>query len=298
MIDIGNVPLFNNNLIVFEIVLFVLCLTFIFFSRFILNKLGDFINSKNYTIFNPNQYLPEGELQTLKQLSYLLVAGAFITDLIYQLATSNADFVFLQVFDVFLSIAGCIIILSKFNKRRFILVLFLNPVVSIILIVLHVVALPMTILASIWYILHLIALLIVTDNYVKKFFEYTQNNNLGLTILLLFFIIIISIFITCFVENVNLLDSMVMVSNAFTSNGYSILGSSTIGKIDAIFLVWGGYILSGVGTATLASAIVIKVFRKRIKDIESHLKEESKKNEELNEKIDELKELIVNQNKK
>ncbi len=81
-------------------------------------------------------------------------------------------------------------------------------------------------------------------------------------------------------EGVDPLDSMVMVSNAFTSNGYAVLGSSGMGKLNSLILVWGGYIISGVGTATLTAAILIK-----------HNK---KCEEELNKRLDELELLIKN----
>ncbi len=75
-----------------------------------------------------------------------------------------------------------------------------------------------------------------------------------------------------------------MVSNAFTSNGYAVLGKSIPGKIDAIALVWGGYLLSGVGTATLTSAILINHYSNKLK--------------EVNDKLDKLEELIKENNKK
>ena len=73
--------------------------------------------------------------------------------------------------------------------------------------------------------------------YYDKFKEYTESHSLGITIILLFTIIFISFFITQFTEGVNPLDSLVMVSNAFTSNGYAILGNSTVGKINSIILI-------------------------------------------------------------
>ena len=54
-----------------------------------------------------------------------------------------------------------------------------------------------------------------------------------------------------------------MVSNAFTSNGYAVLGKTPGGILTSIFLVWSGYILSGVGTATLAGAIVHRNSKKK-----------------------------------
>ena len=59
-----------------------------------------------------------------------------------------------------------------------------------------------------------------------------------------------------------------MVSNAFTSNGYAVLGDSVIGKLNSLFLVWGGYILSGVGTATLTTALLSRHFNKRFEELE------------------------------
>lgn len=73
-----------------------------------------------------------------------------------------------------------------------------------------------------------------------------------------------------------------MVSNTFTSNGYVVLGKTVTGKLNSVVLVWGGYLLSGVATATLAAGILIRYFSKRL--------------EEYDKKIDELKELIEKNN--
>ena len=83
-----------------------------------------------------------------------------------------------------------------------------------------------------------------------------------------------------------MLDALVMVSNAFTSNGYAVLGTSTLGKINSVILVWGGYILSGVGTATLATALISKHFHRKFED--------------MNEKMDQLQKSIdaLNDDKK
>ena len=96
--------------------------------------------------------------------------------------------------------------------------------------------------------------------YYDKFSDYTESHGLSLTIILLFVIVFISFLVTQLVEGVNPLDSMVMVSNAFTSNGYAILGHSIPGKINSIFLVWGGYIISGTATASLTAAILLRHF--------------------------------------
>ena len=69
-----------------------------------------------------------------------------------------------------------------------------------------------------------------------------------------------------------------MVSNAFTSNGYAVLGDTPIGKLNSLFLVWGGYILSGVGTATLTAALLSRHFNKRFEELEELIKNNNDEN--------------------
>ena len=69
---------------------------------------------------------------------------------------------------------------------------------------------------------------------------------------------------------------MEMVSNAFTSNGYAILGETTVGKLNAIVLVWAGFILSGVGTATLTAAIIKRHLNSRFDELEDKIKKNKK----------------------
>ena len=103
--------------------------------------------------------------------------------------------------------------------------------------------------------------------------DYTSSHGLGVTIILLFVIVFASFLLTQVAENVSPLNSLVMVSNAFTSNGYTVLGKSVPGKINSLFLVWGGYILSGVATATLTAAILIKHFNRRLEKLEKLIEE-------------------------
>ena len=121
--------------------------------------------------------------------------------------------------------------------------------------------------------------------YFDKFREYTKSNGLGIAILLLFTIVFVSFLFTQFAESVNPLDSLVMVSNAFTSNGYAVLGKTIPGKIDGVILVWSGYLLSGVGTATLASAIIIRHYSNKIEEYDEKINK-------MDAKLDELKDLI------
>ena len=117
-------------------------------------------------------------------------------------------------------------------------------------------------------VIHLITLAYFIKVYFDKFVEYTETNSLGITIILLFSIVFISFLFTIIVEDVSPLDSLNMVSNAFTSNGYTVLGTTGIGKVDAIFLVWSGFLLSCVGTATLTVSLVVKHLDRKFDDLE------------------------------
>ena len=97
--------------------------------------------------------------------------------------------------------------------------------------------------------------------------EHTNSNGLGITIILLFAIIFASFFITQYSENVNALDSLVIASNQFTGNGYSVFGETVLGKMNSLLLVWGGYVMSGVSAATLTAAILNRRFKKEFAEL-------------------------------
>ena len=125
-------------------------------------------------------------------------------------------------------------------------------------------------------ILHVIAYLYFIKQYYGKFVKYTEDNSLGITIMLLFLMVFISFFVTIIVEDVTPINSLVMVSNAFTSNGYAVLGNTGLGKLNALFLVWAGFILSTVGTATLTVAIVMRHVNEKFDHLEDLVKRNKK----------------------
>ena len=59
---------------------------------------------------------------------------------------------------------------------------------------------------------------------------------------------------------------------------YAVLGDTPIGKLNSLFLVWGGYILSGVGTATLTAALLSRHFNKRFEELEELIKNNNDEN--------------------
>lgn len=253
--------------------------------KILLNYLKKYRHNK---LFNSYEYLPEEEIHTLRQVFYLIVITMSFTIIIYTLISLSLHrfsnyFVFV---DIFISIIACLII-KKDTRLEKMVFLSLIPFASTIFATidymrlsfeLNSIADPLYSITFFFIVLHLIGFAYLMKVYISKFNNYTESNGLGISILLLFAIVFFSFLITPLTENVELLDALVMVSNAFTSNGYAVLGSTTLGKLNSVFLVWGGYILSGVGTATLATALTSRHFNKKF--------------EKMNEKFDQMQESI------
>lgn len=253
--------------LIIEIALFIVLM---FVGRFIL----DHLKTHDIPILNPKEYFPEEELHSLRQIYFLIMMGLFFINIIYILI--NKDMIHMALFDIIISLYIAIT-LDKSSLKNKILLILLIPYGSLTFIVFG------NTLSGIIEFIHIPIFMYFMKVYYDKFREYTKSNGLGIAVILLFSIVFISFFVTQIVENVNPLDSIVMVSNAFTSNGYAVLGKTVPGKLNSLVLVWGGYLLSGVATATLAAGILIRYFSKRL--------------EEYDEKIDELKELIEKNNK-
>lgn len=239
----------------------------------ILTAIGVFISGRiknsSHRLLNFEEYLPKEEIQTLKQVFYLIMMACCFVNVIYSLLIDVSDMVFLVGFDIVLSLYIAVT-LDKSSLKNKILWLLLVPYASLGYLFFFV-EIPAVIMVI--DIIHIIIFIYFIKMYFDKFMEYTQSNGLGVTIILLFTIVFASFLFTQVVEDKNLIDSLVMVSNAFTSNGYAVLGNSTGGKINSLFLVWGGYVISGAGTATLTAAILMKHFNRRFRELEKLIDE-------------------------
>ena len=236
---------------------------------FVLMGIGTFIykrirNSSNQFL-NPLEYFPQEELHSLKQVFILIIMALCFINVLYSMVFYDGDLIYFAIFDILLSVFIASTIKRESNWDK-LLVVLLVPYGSLCYVFFRFQ--PIALLDFI----HIPVFLYMVKYYYDKFREYTQTNSLGVTIVLLFAIIFISFLVTVTLESGNPLDSLVMVSNAFTSNGYAVLGSTIPGKINSIFLVWSGYIISGVGTATLTVAILTKYFNKRLDELEELIK--------------------------
>ena len=235
-------------------------------ASFLLKKI---MKSRN-KIFNPREYFPEEEIHSLRQVFYLIMMAACFINILYSLVFVSTDVIYLVIFDIFLSLFVAIR-LDRSTLKNKILILLLVPYGSLTYLLFG------NTLVGLLDFLHVPIFIYIIKLYYDKFREYTESNGLGIAIILLFLIVFFSFLATQVAEGANALDSLVMVSNAFTSNGYAVLGNSIAGKLDAIVLVWAGYILSGVGTATLTAAILTKHFNSKFEELEELIK---KNNEE------------------
>lgn len=267
VIDVYIVILKVNELdylLISVIELFIVLIVF-----FVLMGIGTFIykrirNSSNQFL-NPLEYFPQEELHSLKQVFILIIMALCFINVLYSMVFYDGDLIYFAIFDILLSVFIASTIKRESNWDK-LLVILLVPYGSLCYVFFRFQ--PIALLDFI----HIPVFLYMVKYYYDKFREYTQTNSLGVTIVLLFAIVFISFLVTVTVESGNPLDSLVMVSNAFTSNGYAVLGSTIPGKINSIFLVWSGYIISGVGTATLTVAILTKYFNKRLDELEELIK--------------------------
>ena len=263
--------------LIFEILVFVIELLILIgifavmikFVKFIYDKITSNPRIMSHEFLNPKNYLPDEEISTLNQVFYLVMIVCFIVNILYSFVVWGSNMGNMVLFDIVISLIVAREIDWKGCKNK-LLLLLLVPIGSLNFITF------MNLGIGLLEILHQLVFIYFIKVYFEKFMKYTQTNSLGITIMLLFSIVFISFLITMPVENVSPLNSLVMVSNAFTSNGYAILGQSSFGKLNAIVLVWAGFILSGVGTATLTVAIIKRHLNSRFDDLEERIKKNKK----------------------
>ena len=231
----------DDRIIILLFIVGMVLLSIVIFSvlvqicKFVLIKLKSSESLKNSRLFNPLEYFPEEEISTIRQVFYLIIIVLIVVDILYSVVGWHENLIIFSVFDILLSLLFAINVKWGSLKNK-VLLFGLIPLGS----------LGVLYLGEYYVIIdaiHLMTLAYFIKVYFNKFVEYT---------------VFISFLFTIVVEDVSPLDSLNMVSNAFTSNGYTVLGKTGLGKADAIFLVWSGFLLSCVGTATLTVSLIVK----------------------------------------
>lgn len=227
--------------------------------------------------FDAYEYFPHEEILSLKQVHYLIlilfIYICIINFFYVRFFAISSDLALINsLIDIILSTYLVVEFYDNTTKGR-ILSIFILPLVSISSLVFG-----QSILVY-WNFLRIPALLYFVVKLYHDFLTFTEKNNLEKLILILISIIFTCLVLTMFFEKQDPINSLSMVSNAITSNGYASLGDSLGGILTSTFLAWSGYVISGVGTATLVAGIIRRNSKSRF--------------EELENKIDNLERIIV-----
>lgn len=240
----------------------------VYVGEYVINivKTSKFKDSK---FLNPLEYFPQEKVVYLEQLFYLIMLIIFLVIDFYLIFDWGSSSYIIFIIDIIIS-AYLAINMTRNSYKDYIVLFLLIPIGSIFKI-----AFGYTLV--LWYdIFHIIGYLYFMIIYYRKFVKYTENNGLGITIILLFSIVVVSFLFTMIVEEVSPLDSIVMVSNAFTSNSFDAAGNSTVGKLDSLVLAWGGFLLSSVGTATLSVSMIRRYVDRDFDQLEEKIKSKKK----------------------
>ena len=196
-------------------------------------------------------------------------------------------FLISSIFDLIVFICAAVYIFDKNNlKKTVILLLALVPLTSSGFTA--VFSIP---IGYFWFceIVHSLGIIYMIVVMIHDFKKYSASNRLGYTILLLYSIIFVRVFLTSYAEGLDLLDSVVYCSNAFTSNGFGLVDAGNFeSKFISIVLVWAGYILSGISTALLIIALLSNVYKKKYNVLKKNVGMQKKELKEVNEKLDEI----------
>ncbi len=213
-----------------------------------------------------NELLPEEEVHSLVQVFYLILMALCVVNIFYFFMGAERDVFYLLIFDIALSLYFAIT-LDMSSRNNKIIWLLLIPYGSF-----GYSLFGMTPVILIDFV-HILVFIYLAKLNLDKFIKYTDSNGLGMTIVLLFLIIFAGFFIAQYSEGANALDSLVIVSNQFTGNGYAVFGDTISGKLNSLLLVWGGYVISGASAATLTAALLIKHFKKEFAELRKAIDE-------------------------
>lgn len=241
-----------------------------YIAKYIINKGRLMARFKKSRLSNPQEYFPSEEVFLLKQVFYLIVILVIIIICLYLTFDWNEGFYFIYLLDIVVSLYLALK-MDKDSLKDKVLLFLLIPFGSITGILFG------DSIVALLDLTHIIGYLYFIKVYFRKFVEYTENNKLGITIILLFTIILVGFLFTILAENVSPMDSLTMVSNAFTSNSFDASGNNIIGKLNSLILAWSGFILSGVGTATLAVSIINQYVDRQFSEMKDLVKKKKEK---------------------
>lgn len=236
----------------------------VYIVKFTLDKIKSSSFIKNSRFSNPLEYFPSEALFYLEQIFYVAMILIVVLIILYQIFNWTEGSGFIIALDIIISIYICII-RSWDSLSDKVLLFLLIPFSSITEIVFGNAY-------SLFNLFHILGYLYFIQFYYREFLKHTQSKGLGLSLIVTFSILLISFLFTILAEGVSPMDSMTMVTNAFTSNSFDASGKIMAGKINSLVLAWGGFILSIIGTATLSVSIIMKYVSSEFEDIKDTVK--------------------------
>ena len=161
----------------------------------ILIFLGGFLKKiPKKRFFNLEEYFPKEEIHTLTQVFYLALMTACFVNVMYTFIYVNIDTTYFAILNLTLSLFIAVTI-DKTTLLRKLFILVLVPYGALTYLLFNYPLIGLVNFIQIPVFIYLI------KYYYDKFMEYTQSHGLGISVVLLFFMIFVCFLITSFIEH-------------------------------------------------------------------------------------------------
>ena len=154
-----------------------------------------FRNKRDNRLFKASEYIPEEEFHSIKQVYYLSIMTLALINILIIIVLGVDDTSYLVLFEIFISIILIEGMPRESLKDKIILVTLI-PFSSMMFI--------LTDMEVVFYLdlVRIFGLFYASMYYYRCFKDYTETNSLGITTLLLFAIIFVSLFFTTATVNI------------------------------------------------------------------------------------------------
>ncbi len=115
--DFGFAPILELAIVI------IIFLLLVVIGMFIYNRL----KNNSSSLLNSGEYLPEEEIHTLKQVFYLAMMSLCFVDLVYSMGIAQFNFIYLAIFDIFLSIFIAVTLIDKKSLKGKLIIILLVP---------------------------------------------------------------------------------------------------------------------------------------------------------------------------
>ena len=171
------------DLILKETIMLIIDIVIFFALMVIFKYVYSKLKNNHSRILNPAEYFPEEELHSLRQIFYLIMMGFFFVIILYTLVFVNGDLYTFTIIDLIISLYLAVN-LDKSSLKNKLLFILIIPYGSLTFLLFG------DTLIGILDLIHIPVYIYFIKLYYDKFKEYTESHSLGITIILLFTIIL------------------------------------------------------------------------------------------------------------